>query len=62
MASQFKGLYQAKIDRMSAYLDIVRSFTKQFVSVTTSLKPRNDIWYADVLVYLVVTSKDDSPR
>lgn len=60
--SQFGGLYQVKNDRMSVYLDIIRSLAKQFKPITITSKPRNDIRHVDVLTYLATALEDNSPK
>lgn len=61
MDSLFNGLCQAKNDRLSAYMDIIRSLAKQFDSIAISLKPRNDVRHVDALAYLAAILEDDSP-
>lgn len=62
MDSQFGGLYQAKNDRFSAYLDILKTLVGGFESIYITLKPRNDAQYVDALAYLATTLEDDSQR
>lgn len=62
LSSQSRGTYNAKDERMGAYLDIVRSLAHRFTSLIITQKPRNDIRHADALAYLAAAMKVDSPR
>lgn len=62
MASEFGGLYRVKHDRRSIYLDVIWALAEPFESITITLKPRNDIRYADALAYLAAALDDNLPR
>lgn len=62
MARHIGGLYQAKNNKMSAYLGIVKHNAKQFKSTTIVLKLRLDVMHTNILAYLVAALEDDLPR
>lgn len=62
MANLSDGLYQAKNDKMSAYLDVIKYLVGEFEFIGVTVKPRNDARYVDALAYLATKLEDDSPR
>lgn len=61
-ANQFGGSYEARYNKICAYLDIVRSLVYKFTSITIICAPRNDVQHRNFLAYLVATIKFDTPR
>lgn len=49
-------------DIISAYLDVVMFWVKQFQSMTITLKLENGFRHFHSLVYLDAALEDDSPR
>jgi len=62
VANQFSGDYEAKNDRMDAYLKIVRDLSRNFELFELTKIPRSDNAPADALATLASTSDPDLRR
>ncbi|KAG7536468.1 Ribonuclease H-like superfamily [Arabidopsis suecica] len=62
VASQYSGDYEAKNDRMEAYLKVVQGLSEQFVEFELTKIPRGDNAPADALAALASTSDPDLRR
>ncbi|KAF5199700.1 Rvt_3 domain-containing protein, partial [Thalictrum thalictroides] len=62
IASQFGGTYEARDERMAAYLELIHLAARAFDKISISQRPRNDIRHADALAYLSSAIKMDSSR
>ncbi|KAF9611638.1 hypothetical protein IFM89_034109 [Coptis chinensis] len=52
ITNQFGGIYRAKDERTSAYLDVIHSLARRLRSVSITKKSRHDVRHADALAYL----------
>ncbi|KAG7559073.1 Aspartic peptidase domain superfamily [Arabidopsis thaliana x Arabidopsis arenosa] len=62
VANQFSGNYEAKNDRMDAYLKVVREMSRHFQLFELNKIPRSDNAPADALAVLASTSDPDLRR
>ncbi|KAG7578456.1 Reverse transcriptase domain [Arabidopsis thaliana x Arabidopsis arenosa] len=62
VASQYSGDYEARNDRMDAYLKVVQRLSKQFTEFELTKIPRGDNAPADALAALASTSDPDLRR